>query len=193
MNSKKVIWIIVILFLVGLAIYLFSWGQINIISDAEHSNQLKRKQAEDRLKELEPEMEKDLTLKRKLDRYVLWGFIGAKIVIVAALFGICIFVKYLFKLSWGDLYEWKDKAGFCLTICVFFVFGAEIKFLKAYPMMRAIVRSWVYRKYGHLDKQIEYRAAEIAKLKEVLATIPEPTATSAKLIVDNSVLPKKGT
>ena len=178
MSSKTSFWIFiaVLLFIVGVFIYLASAGQVNIISDAEHPDAQKRRLAESRLKELEPEMEKNLALKKKLDRYVMWGFIGVKLILVAAVVGICLFVKYLFGLSLDELYEWKDKALCFIGICVFIISGTEIKFFKAYPWMRDMVKVWVYKKYKRpeLEKEITEGVAEIKQWKEIIATLPEP-------------------
>lgn len=156
---------------------LISWGEINIIADAENDKLVRRKQAEDRLNEIEPEMEKDLALKKRLDRYVFWGFILFKVVIVSIFFGLCILSKYLLKISWADLYEFKDKAAWFSGIAFFILFRSEVKYIRAYPWMRAIVRNWVYRKYGHLEKKIEERAVEILKLKEEIIQLSEPEKT----------------
>jgi hypothetical protein len=125
------------------------------------------------LKELEAELHMDKAVKKRLDRFVVWGFVLAKIMVLCLLFSVCLGVKFLLHLSWATLYELQEKALTFIGACTFVLLGAEVKLIRIYPWLRDLVKAWVYRKYGHLEPKIKAQQDEIEKLKQTIVDLDQ--------------------
>ena len=172
MNEKdKNTFLVLLLIVLLIIIYIITFGKVNIGNNMSFPNEFKdtKEEAERKHKRLKSLVDKQETLKRKLNKRFKIAYFFVRLVFVGLWIGI-IFVLWLFHVisSLSDILDWSEAILIFVVTINFLTFG-NLKNIENYiHIIKTKIENWIYGKYIAIEKKIETNKSEIKEIENTI-------------------------